>query len=172
MSKTELKKHLLSLTKEQVIEQVLGLYDTCKPAKEYFEYYLNPDEKGQFEKYKAIVINEFYSKSKSGIGKMRFSVAKKAIADYRGLSPSPELLGDLMVTLPEMACEFTSDYGDMSEQFYASAVNNYEAALKFLKKYNLLDQFQLRCEDCVSNSKHCGYGFEDVMQQFYDEYYE
>lgn len=62
MSKSELKKHLLSLTKEQVIEQVLGLYDTCKPAKEYFEYVLNPDGRGPFEEYKAIIINEFYPK--------------------------------------------------------------------------------------------------------------
>jgi len=54
MSKTELKKHLLSLTtltKEQIVEQVPGLYDTCKPAKEYFEYFLNPNEQGHFEKY-------------------------------------------------------------------------------------------------------------------------
>lgn len=172
MSKTALKKHLLSLTKEQVIELVLEMYDTCKPAKEYFEYYLKPDEDRQFRKYKAIVINEFYSRSITGIGKMRFSVAKKAIADFRSLNPSPELLGDLMVTLPEMACEFASDYGDMSEQFYESAVTNYEAALKYLQKHKLLVEFQLRCEDCVSNLQHCGYGFEDVMQRLYEEYYE
>ena len=80
MSKTKLKKHLLSLTKEQVIEQVLRLYDTCKPAKEYFEYYLPPDEKGQFEKYKAVIINEFYPKGKYVEPKTRFSVAKKPLA--------------------------------------------------------------------------------------------
>ena len=39
MSKPELKKHLLQPTKEQVIEQILGLYDNFKPAKEDFEYY-------------------------------------------------------------------------------------------------------------------------------------
>ncbi|MFA5328765.1 MAG: DUF6155 family protein [Prolixibacteraceae bacterium] len=172
MSKTELKKHLLSLTKEQVIEMVLVLYDTYKPAKEYFEYYLNPDEKGQFGKYKSIIIKEFYSKSISGIGKMRFSVAKKAIADFRSLNPSPELLGDLMITLPETACEFTSDYGDMSEQFYASAATNFEMALKFLQKHNLLEHFQHRCEDCVKYAEPCGYGFADEIKDLFDEYYE
>ena len=49
MSKTTLKKHLQSLTKEQIIGQVLGLYDTCKPAKEYLEYLLNPNEKEKFK---------------------------------------------------------------------------------------------------------------------------
>lgn len=172
MSKTELKKHLLSLSKEQVIEQVLGLYDTCKPAKEYFEYFLNPDEQGKFEKYKDIIVNEFFTNTLIGIGKLRFSVAKKAIADFRSLSPSPELLGDLMVTLPEMACKFTNEYGDMSEQFYTSTANNYELALKFLKKQGLLEHFKLRCQNCVEYAKPCGYGFAEEIRDLFDEYYE
>ena len=172
MSKTTLKKHLLSLTKEQIIEQVLGLYETSKLAKEYFEYFLTPDEKGQFEKYKAIIMQEFYPKGKYAEPKTRFSVAKKAIADFRSLSPSPELLGDLMVTLPEMSCKFTNDYGDMWEQYYTSAVTNFELALKFLQKNNLLEQFQLRCEQCVKYSEDCGYGFPGEMQQLYDDYYD
>jgi hypothetical protein len=83
MSKTQLKKHLLSLTKDQVIEQVLELYGNCKPAKEYLEYYLNPDEKRQFEKYKAIIVNEFYPNRNTFNPPLRFSVAKKAIADFK-----------------------------------------------------------------------------------------
>lgn len=172
MSKTELKKHLLSLTKEQVVEQVLNLYDACKPAKEYFEYLLKPDEKGQFEKYKAIIINEFYPKGKYVDGKTRFSVAKKAIADFRSLNPSPELLGDLMVTLPEMACEYTFDYGDMWEQYYNSAATNFELALKFLEKHGLLEQFKHRCHDCVKHAEPCGYGFADEISNLFNEYYE
>jgi hypothetical protein len=172
MSKTTLKKHLLSLTKEQIIEQVLGLYDTCKPAKEYFEYFLKPDEKGQFEKYKAIIINEFYPKGKYVEAKTRFSVAKKAIADFRSLNPSPELLGDLMVTLPEMACEFTFDYGDMWEQYYISAATNFDLALKFLEKHGLLEQFEHRCQDCVKHAEPCGYGFADEIGELFYRYYE
>jgi len=172
MSKTELKKHLLSLSKEQVIEQVLGLYDTCKPAKEYFEYFLNPNEQEQFEKHKAIIINEFYPKGKYAEPKTRFSVAKKAIADFRGLSPSPELLADLMVTLPEMACQFTFDFGDMWEQFYTSTANNFELALKFMQKHGLLEQFKLRCENCVKYAEPCGYGFADEISELFYQYYE
>jgi hypothetical protein len=171
MSKTELKKHLFSLTKEQIIEQVLQLYDACKPAKEYFEYFLNPDEKGQFEKYKAIIINEFYPKGKYVEPKTRFSVAKKAIADFKSLNPSPELLGDLMLTLPEMACKFTYDFGDMWEHYYTSAAINFELALKFLQKHGLLEQFKLRCQNCVKYAEPCGYGFADEICDLFDEYY-
>lgn len=162
----------MSLTKDQVIEQVLGLYDTCKPAKEYFEYLLNPDEQGQFGKYKAVVINEFYPKGKYVEAKTRFSVAKKAIADFRSLNPSPELLGDLMVTLPELACKYTFDFGDMWEQYYTSAATNFGLALKFLQKHGLLEKFKLRCQDCVKFAEPCGYGFADEISELFSEYYD
>jgi len=172
MSKTELKNHLQSLTKEQVIEQVLELYGNCKPAKEYFEYFLHPDEKEKFKMYKAIIVHEFFDNTLVGIGKFRFSVAKKAIADFRALKPSPALLADLLVTLPENACKFTNEYGDMSEQYYDSTVSNFEVALKYLQKNNLLADFKLRCQDCVKYAEPCGYGFPDEIDQLYSEYYE
>ena len=172
MSKTTLKKHLQSLSKEKVIEQVLRLYDTSKPAKEYFEYLLNPDEREKFKKYRSVIINEFYPDADRFDPSLRFSVAKKAIADFRSLKPSPELLGDLMVTLAEMACKFTYEYGDMSEQYYTSAANNYEAALKFLQQNNLLEHFKLHCENCVKYAKPCGYGFAAEISDLFSEYYE
>lgn len=171
MSKTELKKHLQTLTKDQVIEQVLELYGNCKPAKEYFEYLLNPNEKEQFEKFKAVIINEFYPKGNRFNPTLRFSVAKKAIADFRVLKPSPSLLADLLVTLPEMACKFTNEYGDMTEQYYDSTVTNFETALKFLQQNNLLPDFKLRCKDCVKFAEPCGYGFADEISQLFYEYY-
>ncbi len=171
MSKPALKKHLQTLSKEQLIDTVLELYDNVKPAKEYFEFFLNPNEKEMLEKFRTAIVNEFYPRGKFSEPKTRFSVAKKAIADFRALKPSPELLGDLMVTLAEMACKFTYDYGDMWEQYYTSAANNYEAALKYLQKNNLLDNFKLRCENCVKYASPCGYGFEDDISSIFHDYY-
>ena len=171
MSKIALKKKLQSLTNEQMIETVLEMYDKLKPVKEYLEYYLNPNEKEMFEKYKTIIVNEFYPIGKSAQPKTRFSVAKKAIIDFRALKPSSELLGDLMLTLHEMACKFTCDYGDMWEQYYESVTTNFKNALNFLEKTNLLDNFKVRCESCLKNASHCGYGFEDDIADLHYQYY-
>jgi len=171
MSKIDLKKHLQSLTNEQLMETVLDMYDAMKPVKEYFEYFLNPNEKEMLGKYKAIIVNEFYPKGKYTEPKTRFSVAKKAIAEFRVLKASPELLGDLMLTLPEMACKFTCDYGDMSEQYYESAYTNFKNALIYLQKNKLLDNFKLRCEDCVKYASPCGYGFADDIAELFYQYY-
>jgi hypothetical protein len=171
MSKASLKKYLQSLPKEQLIETVLEMYDNMKPVKEYLEFFLNPNEKEMFDKYKAIIVNEFYPRGKYTDPKTRFSVAKKAIADFRALKPSPEILANLMLTLPEMACQFTYDYGDMSEQYYNSAYNNFKAAMEYIHKNNLLDAFKLRCEGCLKWASVCGYGFEDDLSNIYYQYY-
>jgi len=171
MSKAALKKYLQSLPKEQLIETVLEMYDNMKPVKEYLEFFLNPNEKEMLEKYRAVIINEFYPRGKYTDPKTRFSVAKKAIADFRALKPSPELLADLMLTLPEMACQFTYDYGDMTEQYYNSAYNNFKAALEYIHKNNLLYSFKLRCVDCLKWASVCGYGFEDDLNDIFYQYY-
>ena len=55
MSKAQLKKQLNSLEKSQIIEMVIELYDARKEAKEYLEFYLNPDEDKKLEEFKKII---------------------------------------------------------------------------------------------------------------------
>ena len=132
MSKVALKKYLNTLQKGEIIEMVLDLYDARKEAKEYLEYFMNPDEKKKLKEYKTIIQNEFFPKR--GDGKCRFSVCRKAIADFRKLHPSPENLADLMLYLVENACEAADSWGDLSESFYDSTESNFEATMKYITK--------------------------------------
>lgn len=171
MSKSKLKKELNNLTKEQLVEQILDLYDKNKAVKEFYDFYLNPlNEKELAEKYKKLIVKEFDVARPEQSG-LKYSVAKRAITDFRDLQPSPEMLADVMLTLPECACEFTYTYGDMEESFYNGAYNNFLAALKFMHKHNLLDDFKLRALDCVKWASVCGYGFADDMAQTFFDYY-
>jgi len=173
MSKTTLKKELQQLTKEQLVEQILDLYDKNKSVKKYYDFYLNPkNEKELVEKCKKMIRKEFFANNAIGIGQLRFSVCKKIIAEFKELTPSPEALADVMLFLPECACEFTYDYGDMTEQYYNAAYNNFAAALKFIAKNNLLGLFKLRAEQCVKWASPCGYGFFDDIKSKYNEYYQ
>lgn len=45
MSKAKLKKYLLSLTKEQVIDMMLELYGASKEANGWLEFYMEPTAK-------------------------------------------------------------------------------------------------------------------------------
>ena len=167
MSKSALKKHLLSYSNEQLVETILEMYDNMKPVKEYLEYFLNPNEVEMLKKYKTVIQKEFALEWKYAEPKLRFSVAKKAIAEFRSFKPAPQLMADLMLTLPELACEFTFNNGDMTEQFYNSAYINYKAALDFIYKNNLLDDFKVRCQNCLKWASVCGYGFSHDIEDVY-----
>ena len=168
MSKVALKKYLGTLEKSEVIDVVLDLYDARKEAKEYLEYFLNPDEKAKLKEYKAIIRNEFWPKR--GDGKCRFSVCKKAITDFRKLHPSPENLADLMLYLVENACEVADAWGDLWESFYDSTESNFEATMKYISKNNLLPKFQKRIDIILHNCESSGWGFPDDMWQIYYDY--
>ncbi|CAH0268989.1 DUF6155 family protein [Chryseobacterium sp. Bi04] len=172
MSKAALKKELQKLTKEQIIEQLLDLYEKNKAVKEFYQFYLNPtNEKELADKYKKLIRKEFNVENPMRSTE-KFSVAKRAISDFKNLQPSPESLADVMLYLPESACELSALFGDFSEQFYHSAFNNYKSALEFLEEHHLLRQFQNRAMQCVKWASNCGYGFADDVAGIYYEFYQ
>lgn len=60
MSKSTIKKFLQSMTKDEIIAMVLELYSARKEAKDYLEFYAEPDEQGKLEEYKDTIREEFY----------------------------------------------------------------------------------------------------------------
>jgi hypothetical protein len=120
-------------------------------------------------KAKHIIENEYFPEK--GEPKNRLIVAKKAISDFSKLKPSPEHEAELLIFLVENGCQFTYDYGDMWEGFYDSMVKNFEIALKFMQKHNLLEKFQPNAERCVKWASPCGYGFADEIDDLFCEYY-
>lgn len=171
MSISALKKELSKLTKTQLVTHILDLYNNNKSVKEFYDFHLNPqDEQELIKKYKKLIRKEFNVENPMKSTE-KFSVAKKAISEFKNLQPAPDSLADVMLYLPESACELTALYGDFSEQFYYSAYNNFRAALVFLKKNNLLEQFKPRAAQCVKWASNCGYGFGDDIESAFDEYY-
>lgn len=103
MSKAEEKKYIKALDRQGLEQLVLDLYSAREEAKEFLEYAVHPNDKAKFEQYKEIITNEFFPKR--GDGKKRFSVCKKAVSDFKALTPDQLLLCDLMLCVPECASE-------------------------------------------------------------------
>lgn len=167
MSKAQLKKHLKTLEKDEIIEMVIELYDARKEAKEYLEFYLNPNESSKLDEYKKIIENEFYPSR--GNSKTRFSVCRKAVNDFMKLKPAPELVADLMLFYCEQACQFSYDYGDMWDAFYTAVENNFARTVEFLRTNGLLDANEKRIKQILRLTSPCGWGFPDAMQDIYEE---
>jgi hypothetical protein len=164
-----LKKYLQQFTKEQLIEQINELHKKYKEVKDYYSFCMNPDEKKTVEKYKAIIYESFYPKR--GF-KLSLSQARKAISDFKKLSPSPAHVADLMVYFVECGVLFTNDFGDIDESFYNSMEGMFEDASVFIRKNNLENLFKERCKKLMEDSSDIGWGFHDFLSDAYCQFFE
>ena len=69
----------MSMDKSEIIKMVLELYSARKEAKEYLDFYAEPNEGQKLEEYKHIIREEFYP-SRNREPKTRFSVCRKALS--------------------------------------------------------------------------------------------
>lgn len=162
MSKSQVKKLLAGMSKEEVINIVMELYDARKEARDYLDYYVNPNESNELEKFKKIVLKEF-DDDISRDPQCRFSVCRKALSDFKKLAPSTETLAEAMVYYVERVCEFSFYAGDLWEQYYDSAVSNFRSMLKFLMKNDMLEAMMPRMVQIMAWCWPCGYGFHDEI---------
>ena len=106
MSKTTLKKLLSQLTKEQMIDVILEMYEARKDAREYLEYFIDPNETAMAEKAKAITTKEFFPQR--GRAKGRTSVCRRAIKEFSVLHPSRALIADVKFHLVESIIKYAT----------------------------------------------------------------
>lgn len=97
MSKIQLKKELLGMEKEQLIELILEAYSARKEMKEYFEFFINPDVDKLFEKYKINISKEFNRVRRGGISKARISYIKSQLKEFAGFQPGFKVQINLML---------------------------------------------------------------------------
>src|SRR4051812_35351456 len=168
MGLSDIKKELKKLDKDKLIDLIADLYKKNKAVKELFDYYLNPNEKELFEKYRTKVYEAFYPKRGFGFN---LKVGKTAISDFKKFGPSPKLVADLMLVYVESGVQFTKNYGDIDENFYYSLESTYDAALTLMKKENLLGKFAYRASEIVRKTDGIGWYFHDTLSDTYSEFY-
>jgi len=168
MGLSEVKKELKKLDKEKLVDLLSDLYKKNKSVKEYLDFYVNPNEKELFLKYKDKVYEAFYPKRGD---RFKLSDGKKAISDFKKLETSKELLSDLMLFYAETGVEFTNEFGDIDEPFYDSIASVYLKALALMDKENILEKFAVRAKKIVDDTSGIGWGFHDELGDIYSEFY-
>nr|WP_315253891.1 DUF6155 family protein [uncultured Flavobacterium sp.] len=159
MSKRDLKKYLNELTKEQLEEQLLELYEKFPPVKVYYNFVFNPKEETLLQECKLKISQEYFplqTKGKRKKPKMRRSVAQKYIKHFILLGVDPFIIADVMLYNIEIAQTFASENIIRQDLFYKSIHNSFEQALKFIISNGIISEFKNRliavCEE-TSNQK-------------------
>lgn len=166
---TKLKQELSQKSKEELITEIAHLYKTFPQVKEYYQAQ-GANIQELLNKYKNIIQKEFMTGNTRGFPKARFSVARKAINDFKKLTDEPELMADIMLTYVESVSSFNTEYSPDVEDFYTRPEDMFEKVLSIIKKYKLKDKFYLRAYNIVQNATE-GWGHKDSLEERYEEVY-
>lgn len=171
MSKAKLKKHLMTLSKEQVVDIMLELYGASKEASAWLEFYLEPNSDAELEKYKKAIRDQFYGRN-DWPKDPSFRECNKLITAFKKLVPDTHAIAGLMLFYVEQGCSLTAQFGDYDEPFYTALENNFNKAMKFMSQNGLVEEFSPRIQKMIKSVECCGYGFPDTLWDMYYEYAE
>lgn len=147
MSKRELKKYLKDLTKEQLEEQMVELYEKFSPVKVYYNFVFNPNENELLQDFKIKVSNEYFPIQKGKIKrrpKMRRSVAQKLIKHFILLGVDIFIIADAMCYHIEIAQAYSADHFVKQELFYKSMLTSFEQVVRFTIANGIVADFKTR----------------------------
>lgn len=167
MSKRDLKKYLADLTKEQLEEQLIELYEKFSPVKVYYDFVFNPKEDKLLQESKVKISHEYFPIKKPGAkwrpkAKMRRSVAQKIIKHFISLGVDSFVIADLMLYNIEIAQTYSSQNFIKQELFYKSILNSFEQAVTFSISNGILNEYKSRIEGI----------YKETLQQKWKNKYE
>lgn len=166
---TQLKKQLAQKTKEELIKEIGQLYQKFPQVKEFYQAKAgNVDD--VLASYKKIIEKEFIEGKTRGMPKTRFSVARKALNDFKKITKEPLPVADLMLTYVESVSWFNTEFTPDVEEFYTRPEDMFEEALALLKQHNLLAHFRQRTRNIVQNATQA-WGHYDSLKERYEEVY-
>ncbi len=143
MSKRDLKKYLTELTKTQLEEQLIELYEKFNDVKVFYDFVFNPNEDKLVREAKVKIANEYFP-VKSKKAKMRRSVAQKIIKHFITLGVDAFIIADIMLYNIEIAQAFSGEKLVKQELFFKSMLNSYQQTVSFLIEHGILNEFQNR----------------------------
>lgn len=151
LAKRDLQKYLSDLTKKQLSEQIIDLYERFKDVKTFYDFAFNPQEDKLIDDFKTRVSKEYFPNTKRK-AKMRRSVAQKLIKHFMTIELEPSLLLDAMLFNIEVAQAYTAEKLVKQEAFYKSIYNSFSQAANHAAYHGIfIDNFS-RFESIVEDT--------------------
>jgi len=169
MSKRELKKYLKDLSKEQLEDQILDLYNRFKEVKEYYDFAFNPKENELMEQCRFQISKEYYPVS-SRKAKMRRSVAQKWIKKLIVLDADASLLADVMFFNIEIAQTFSGEHIIRQDSFFTSLYKSFDESLRFVSEKGILTEFKGRIEKIAGDAVDQKWPNRNAFEEIADMY--
>lgn len=85
---------------------LLDLYSCRKDAKDFLEFWADPDEDKELERVKERIHKLFFLPQDKPRRKPNMTEIKTLVKNFRTLGPDPEKIADLLIYLPELMLEW------------------------------------------------------------------
>ncbi len=169
MSKRDLKKYVSELTKPQLEEQIIELYDKFKDVNTFYNFVFKPNENNLVKDAKLKITNEYFP-IRGKRPKMRRSVAQKFIKHFILLGVDTFIIADIMLYNLEIAQIFTSEKVVTSETFYKSMLLSFNQVISYLIENGILTDFQSRVvavkDQSVAQNWKNAFEFNSIVERF------
>lgn len=151
MSKTQLKKELVNLSQEQLIELITDLYEARKEAKDYLDFYVNPDINKRLDKARTAIVKEAVRKSR-GYSRLRMTRIRGYIKDIASLNPGAEPVLEIMTYALECICAIGSKdwIKDATQRGSAKLLRD---TVAYADRNGMLGDYLPRIEKAVNDMK-------------------
>lgn len=106
MSKATVKKALKEQDHEGLVNLLMDLYAYRKDAKDFLEFWADPDEDKELERVKERIHKLFFLPHDKPRRKPNMTEIKTIVKNFRTLGPDSEKIADLLIYLPEQMFEW------------------------------------------------------------------
>jgi len=151
MSKRELTKYTKELTKAQLQEQIIDLYDRFKEVKAYYDFAFNPKEAKLLDECKFKISKEYFPLN-SRKPKLRRSVAQKYIKHFKTLGVDPSIIADVMLYNIEIAQAFCAEKPVNQDSFYTSMLKSFQEAVTYIFDNGLTKSLNTRLDKIIDTT--------------------
>lgn len=156
MSKAQLKKYIQGLDREHLEEFVLDIYSDVKPAKEYLDFFLNPDVNKVVDKTQKALYSKIFRPNGEPMTRVKFTKINDIMKDFSSKVRDPYIVADLMVYLLTTLCTYGERYCH-GESFVRSLVANFGRFSKWIVSSGIEKEYKEKMETLISKTRRIGW---------------
>lgn len=147
MSKTTVKKALAGLDAEALREMIMEMYAVRREARDYLEFWANPDMEQELETAKAKIQKLYFMSADKPRRKPAFAEVKTIQKNFETLCPDSERMCDLLLYIPDTMLAWLKARHGMSMISNRPRIEKaIETAAAYIESSALEPQFGLRLD--------------------------
>lgn len=167
LTKKSLIKHLTKSDKEEIIREVLTLFDKFKNVKEFYTAELTEEANPLLERYKK-KITIAYSSVNPKERRTNMNV-NKLIKEFEKICIYERDLADLMLHRVECGIAAFRRNNNRSATFYNCIASTFEEAIELISADNSSDEFKQKIERIIKGSEGGKFGIKERFIKIAEE---